>query len=98
MASHRDLLRITSVQLVSDTAVLRNDTLIRAAGRTIRVAQAIDEIVALLLERAPTAGGVAARFSLRATGCFRPFSDPRKVSKLAPQSASYARANTMKYG
>lgn len=59
-ASGRHRRRIASVELVSDTAVLRNDTLIRAAGRTIRVAQALDEIVALILERAPTAGRVAA--------------------------------------
>ncbi|AWN35189.1 hypothetical protein [Methylobacterium radiodurans] len=44
----RHLLRVTSVQALSDTDPLRNETFITAAGRTIRVPQALDSIVELI--------------------------------------------------
>ncbi|GJD59445.1 hypothetical protein [Methylobacterium dankookense] len=44
----RHLLRVTSVQALSDTDPLRNETFITAAGRTIRVPQALDSIVGLI--------------------------------------------------
>ncbi|AWN41801.1 hypothetical protein U8607_13320 [Methylobacterium durans] len=44
----RHLLRVTSVQALSDTDPLRNETFITAAGRTIRVLQPLDEIVELV--------------------------------------------------
>ena len=45
----RHLVRVTAVQLLSDTDVLQNETLITAAGRTIRVPHALDEIADLVL-------------------------------------------------
>lgn len=44
----RHLLRVTSVQALSDTDLMRNETFITAAGRTIRVTQPLDEIVDLV--------------------------------------------------
>ncbi|KAB1069226.1 hypothetical protein [Methylobacterium planeticum] len=44
----RHLLRVTSVQALSDTDPLRNETFITAAGRTIRVLQPLDAIVELI--------------------------------------------------
>ncbi|SDA29868.1 hypothetical protein SAMN02799622_04575 [Methylobacterium sp. UNC378MF] len=44
----RHLLRVTSVQALSDTDLMRNETFITAAGRTIRVTQPLDEIVELV--------------------------------------------------
>ena len=44
----RHLLRVSSVQAVSDTDLMRNETFITAAGRTIRVPQPLDEIVPLI--------------------------------------------------
>ncbi|GEP05281.1 hypothetical protein [Methylobacterium oxalidis] len=44
----RHLLRVTSVQALSDTDPLRNETFITAAGRTIRVLQPLDQIVELI--------------------------------------------------
>ncbi|MGV7034757.1 hypothetical protein [Methylobacterium symbioticum] len=44
----RHLLRVTSVQALSDTDPLRNETFITAAGRTIRVPRALDSIVELI--------------------------------------------------
>jgi hypothetical protein len=44
----RHLLRVTSVQALSDTDLMRNETFITAAGRTIRVPQPLDEIVPLI--------------------------------------------------
>ncbi|WP_336490745.1 hypothetical protein [Methylobacterium nigriterrae] len=44
----RHLLRVTSVQALSDTDILRNETFITAAGRTIRVPQPLHEIVELI--------------------------------------------------
>lgn len=54
----RHLLRISSVQAVSDTDLMRNETFITAAGRTIRVPQPLDEIVRLISpgERLQTEG------------------------------------------
>ena len=40
----RHLLRVTSVQALSDTDLMHNETFITAAGRTIRVTQPLDEI------------------------------------------------------
>ncbi|MBE7197410.1 hypothetical protein ACLBX9_20115 [Methylobacterium sp. A49B] len=51
----RHLLRVTSVQALSDTDLMRNETFITAAGRTIRVTQPLDEIVELV---APGEGGM----------------------------------------
>ncbi|MGU3537565.1 hypothetical protein [Methylobacterium sp. A54F] len=58
----RHLLRVTSVQALSDTDPLRNETFITAAGRTIRVPQPLDEIVALVApgERPPPEADAAA--------------------------------------
>ena len=39
---------MTSVQALSDTDLMRNETFITAAGRTIRVTQPLDEIVDLV--------------------------------------------------
>ena len=39
---------------MSDTDVMQNETLITAAGRTIRVSHALDEIADLVLSLAPT--------------------------------------------
>lgn len=47
----RHLLRLTAIQLLSDTDMLQTDTLITAAGRTIRVPQALDEIAPLVLDQ-----------------------------------------------
>lgn len=44
----RHLLRVTSVQALSDTDLLRNETFITAAGRTIRVLQPLDAILGLI--------------------------------------------------
>jgi hypothetical protein len=44
----RHLLRFSTIQAVSDTDPLQNETLITAAGRTIRVNVALDDIVAML--------------------------------------------------
>ena len=44
----RHLLRVTSVQALSDTDPLHNETFITAAGRTIRVLQPLEAIAALL--------------------------------------------------
>ncbi len=44
----RHLLRVTSVQALSDTDLMHNETFITAAGRTIRVTQPLDEIVELV--------------------------------------------------
>ncbi|HJE22100.1 MAG TPA: hypothetical protein K8W01_00355 [Methylorubrum populi] len=44
----RHLLRVSSVQAVSDTDLMLNETFITAAGRTIRVPQPLDEIVPLI--------------------------------------------------
>lgn len=44
----RHLLRVTSVQALSDTDLMRNETFITVAGRTIRVPQALDDIVELI--------------------------------------------------
>ena len=41
----RHLLRVSSVQAVSDTDLMHNETFITAAGKTIRVPQALDEIL-----------------------------------------------------
>ncbi|MEE7503835.1 hypothetical protein ACLBXO_26475 [Methylobacterium sp. C33D] len=57
----RHLLRVTSVQALSDTDLMRNETFITAAGRTIRVTQPLDEIVDLVApgERAAQGSGSA---------------------------------------
>ncbi|MCP1558865.1 UNVERIFIED_ORG: hypothetical protein M2438_002955 [Methylobacterium sp. SuP10 SLI 274] len=44
----RHLLRVSSVQAVSDTDLMHNETFITAAGKTIRVPQALDEILPLI--------------------------------------------------
>lgn len=49
----RHVLRVTSVQALSDTDPMRNETFITAAGRTIRVPQALEEIVALIAPDEP---------------------------------------------
>lgn len=51
----RHLLRVSSVQAVSDTDLMHNETFITAAGRTIRVPQPLDEILPLIApgERLP---------------------------------------------
>jgi hypothetical protein len=46
----RHLIRRTSVQWVSDTDSLRNETYITAAGRTIRVPEPLDEVLEVILE------------------------------------------------
>ncbi len=53
----RHLLRVTSVQALSDTDLMRNETFITAAGRTIRVTQPLDEIVELVAPGERTAPG-----------------------------------------
>ncbi len=53
----RHLLRVTSVQALSDTDLMRNETFITAAGRTIRVTQPLDEIVDLVAPGERTALG-----------------------------------------
>lgn len=53
----RHLLRVTSVQALSDTDLMRNETFITAAGRTIRVTQPLDEIVDLVAPGERTASG-----------------------------------------
>ncbi|KQS79886.1 MULTISPECIES: hypothetical protein [Methylobacterium] len=53
----RHLLRVTSVQALSDTDLMRNETFITAAGRTIRVTQPLDEIVDLVAPGERTAPG-----------------------------------------
>ncbi|WP_232627666.1 hypothetical protein [Methylobacterium sp. Leaf118] len=51
----RHLLRVSRVQAVSDTDLMRNETFITAADRTIRVPQPLDEILPLIApgERLP---------------------------------------------
>lgn len=44
----RHLLRVTSVQSLSDTDPLRNETFITTAGRTIRVLQPLEQIADLI--------------------------------------------------
>jgi len=44
----RHLLRVNTIQAISDTDVLQNETLITAGGRTIRVHHALDEIAHML--------------------------------------------------
>lgn len=44
----RHLLRVTSVQALSDTDPLRNETFITAAGRTIRVLQPLEQAAELI--------------------------------------------------
>lgn len=46
----RHLLRFSTIQAVSDTDMLQNETLITAAGRTIRVPRALDDIMAMLTD------------------------------------------------
>ncbi|SFF11995.1 hypothetical protein [Methylobacterium sp. 13MFTsu3.1M2] len=53
----RHLLRVTSVQALSDTDLMRNETFITAVGRTIRVTQPLDEIVDLVAPGERTAPG-----------------------------------------
>ncbi|MEE7439464.1 hypothetical protein [Methylobacterium oryzae] len=53
----RHLLHVTSVQALSDTDLMRNETFITAAGRTIRVTQPLDEIVDLVAPGERTAPG-----------------------------------------
>lgn len=55
----RHLLRLTAIQAISDTDPLQNETLIIAAGRTVRVPRALDEIVDMLADRPQ--GGVRRR-------------------------------------
>ncbi len=57
----RHLLRVTSVQALSDTDLMRNETFITAAGRTIRVTQPLDEIVDLVAPGERTAPGPGPR-------------------------------------
>ena len=52
----RHLLRVTCVQALSDTDLMRNETFITAAGRTIRVTQPLDEIVELVAPGERAAG------------------------------------------
>ena len=49
----RHVLRVTSVQALSDTDLLRNETFITAAGRTIRVLQPLDAILGLIAPGEP---------------------------------------------
>jgi len=46
----RHLLRFSTIQAVSDTDPLQNETLITAAGRTIRVPRPLDDIMAMLTD------------------------------------------------
>lgn len=52
----RHLLRVTSITAISDTDPLQNETIIAAAGRTVRVAQGLDEIAEMVFDTAQMQG------------------------------------------
>lgn len=46
----RHFIRVNSIQILSDTDPLHNETLITAAGRTVRVPEALDEIASKVFD------------------------------------------------
>lgn len=67
----RHLLRFSTIQAISDTDMLQNEILITAAGRTIRVSRALDDIMAMLTDHQVSDTPPLARRALKAVSARR---------------------------
>lgn len=54
----RHFMRVNSIQILSDTDQLHNETLITAVGRTVRVPKALDEIADMVFDCSRHRSGV----------------------------------------